>query len=615
MSSSDGRALSFSYAGCTPTSQHVCSVTGPSSTWRYEYQLVPNTSNRYFLARAVRPDGAAWSYTYNGLVSPNAGSYLLTGVTYPQGGTIRYGYTFVNFANPGNPAGGVAVIAAKVTGDGGNWSFSYEPGGFGVNDLTVANTPSGQIVYRHVGAGTVASGDVWRIGLLVEKTTASLQTETYVWSRGTTISAESNVRVGAFPTKIDVGAIVAPVLSSKTITRDGATYSSSFSNFDVFGNPGQIVESGPNGGNRTMQLTYFTSSNPWVVRQVDDETTVSVGAVLRNWDSLGRLLSEVRDGVATSFSYHSTGDVLTITGPRGSATASSFGNYVRGIPQSETHPEGVGILRIVDTAGNVTSETNGESRTTRYFYDGLNRLTRIESPINSPTNISYPSASTRRATRGDLTEATTYDGFGRTGSIVVSGTLTITQGIARTMRYDVLGRKVFQSYPGSVVGTSFAYDALNRLTGVTHADGTSRGHSYGPASVAVRDERNFTTTFSYRAYGDPDKSYLMSVASPVASANLSVGRNGRDLVTQVAQDGVARTFGYDAANGYYLTSATHPETGQTVYGRDAAGNMTSKRVGASVVTTFEYDNLNRLWRVTYPGAATPQVTIEPYVIS
>ena len=36
--------------------------------------------------------------------------------------------------------------------------------------------------------------------------------------------------------------------------------------------------------------------------------------------------------------------------------------------------------------------------------------------------------------------------------------------------------------------------------------------------------------------------------------------------------------------------------------------MTSKQVGSSGATTFEYDNRNRLWRVTYPGGSPSQVT-------
>lgn len=98
----------------------------------------------------------------------------------------------------------------------------------------------------------------------------------------------------------------------------------------------------------------------------------------------------------------------------------------------------------------------------------------------------------------------------------------------------------------------------------------------------------------------------MSIASPVPAANVAIARNGRDLVTSATQAGLTRSFGYDTR--YYLTSTVQPEVGTTVYGRDQAGNMTSKQVGSSGVSTFEYDARNRLWRSTYSNNLPSQVT-------
>jgi YD repeat-containing protein len=59
-----------------------------------------------------------------------------------------------------------------------------------------------------------------------------------------------------------------------------------------------------------------------------------------------------------------------------------------------------------------------------------------------------------------------------------------------------------------------------------------------------------------------------------------------------------------------MNSATHPETGETRYGRDDAGNMTSKKVGAGGTAIYAYDFLNRLKTITYPGTQTSQVVNE-----
>lgn len=97
----------------------------------------------------------------------------------------------------------------------------------------------------------------------------------------------------------------------------------------------------------------------------------------------------------------------------------------------------------------------------------------------------------------------------------------------------------------------------------------------------------------------------MSITAPDTSANMSIARNAKDLVTSIAQGGLTRSYGYNS--NYYLTSVVNPETGTTTYGRDAAGNMTSRTVGASGTSTYTYDGQNRLTAVTYPGT-TPSVT-------
>jgi YD repeat-containing protein len=141
------------------------------------------------------------------------------------------------------------------------------------------------------------------------------------------------------------------------------------------------------------------------------------------------------------------------------------------------------------------------------------------------------------------------------------------------------------------------------------------GHAYhGLAAIctqnSVTDERGVATAYVYRAYGNPDQQFLIYISAPVADAHVSITRNSKDLVTSVAQGGAAgwpyaRGYGYNA--NYYLTTETNPETGTTIYGRDAAGNMTSKQVGTSGTTSYTYDGQNRLTSVVYPGD-TPSVT-------
>lgn len=607
VSASDGRVITFTYWDSGLNARRIKTIAANGRVFTYNYAPVTAVLDTYYLKEVVRPDGTRWQYDYEE-TTRIAGSYLLKKVTYPQGGAINYEFSWVLFDSVANPRINLPAITKKTTSDGGIWSFSYTPGSRGVYDTTTVTrnpgTASPEVTtYEHYGANYWAPdvGRVWMVGLLRSKRIGSLQTETNEWDRQQ-ISSEMYFRPGDYLSFRRDSATYSPVLTQRSILRDGVQYRTTYSSFDSYGNPGVVVEAGPNGGNRTTNLTYYIDRNRWIVKQVDDETTANVGSVIREWDANGNLQSEARDGVTTSFTRHSTGDVWTVTRPR--TLTSTYTNYYRGIPQNEAHPEGVSISRTVSADGNVISEADGELATTSYEYDGLNRLKRITRPVGNPTTITY-TATVSTATRGSLVQTTSVNGFGRVINVT-------TGGLAVTSQFDPLGRKTFASIVGNAtIGHSFQYDMLNRPVKITHnADGSSRGFTYGASggipTLAVRDERNQVTTHAFRAYGDPDHTLVMAITAPVASASVSIERNGRGLVTSAIQGGLTRSFGYDSH--YFMTSTNHPEVGQTVYGRDEAGNMTSKQVGTSDLTVYEYDGRNRPWRVTYPNSSPSQVT-------
>lgn len=588
----DGRSVSFSYWDSGTTSARIRSFSAAGQTYQYNYHL-SGTTGTYQLSEVVRPDGNSWKYAYNGSTGASAGGYLMTSVEYPQGGSIKYSYEYVYFDSQSNPYSRSSVVSRKQTSDSGTWSFRYSPGGSSSYDETTAETPTGNIVYKHIGPNFAGSGKVWMVGLLVEKKVGSSQTEKYEWE-GQKISSENYFRPGAFVTKVD-SLTNAPILKSKKITRDGATYQTTYSNFDDYGNPRQVAESGPEGGNRTTSISYYINTSKWIIKQPQNESSSGL-SVSRSFDSDGNMTSETRNGVTVSRTYDGEGNVSSATFPR--SLRHSYSSHKRGIPQSESQPAGVSISRQVSDAGNVTMDRNGSGDTTSYAYDDLNRVTSIDYPTGESVRISYSSTS-RTASRGSLTQSTQYDGFGRTTRVTLGGITTYYD-------VDVLGRTVFQSNPGSSTsGTRYTYDQLNRVVGIRYADSASQSISYGRASKTLRDERGNTTTYSYRAYGEPDKTFLMGISTPDSSSHVTFSRNDLDQITSATQGGWTRRYSYNS-NGY-LTSASHPETGTTSYGRDEAGNMTSRSTGGAGTVNFSYDGQNRLDRISYPGS-TPSVS-------
>ena len=55
----------------------------------------------------------------------------------------------------------------------------------------------------------------------MSKSIGGVQTETYTWDKQK-ISSQSYFRPGIFFAKVDTGATNAPIMTQKTITRDGA---------------------------------------------------------------------------------------------------------------------------------------------------------------------------------------------------------------------------------------------------------------------------------------------------------------------------------------------------------------------------------------------------------
>jgi RHS repeat-associated protein len=581
ISTSDGRSVTFSYADSGTSYRRVSSISGPAGTWYYSYSAISGLSNTYQLTSVSRPVSGDWSYSYNGNTQPSAGSHQLSSLNTPQGGQITYGYSNVSVDSSAGTS--VSMVTSKYAG--GSWSWSYSPATYNGNqDSTTVSTPAGTHTYRHWGPNGVGSGDVWKIGLLTYKSLGSEQSETYSWDK-VFVADEPNSRDGVFSSKQDADTYQ-PVLTQKSITRGATSFTTNYSNFDSYGNPRAISESGPNGGSRSTTASYFINTSKWIVNFIEDESRSGGQSVTRSYDSSGNLTSISRDGVNYGYSYNADGSVFSMNNPRGQST--SYGSYYRGIPQNEYRPAGVSVSRSVSSAGNVTTESIG-GQSFGYSYDSINRVTGISYPVGSSVGISYGSAS-KTATRGGLSEYTSYNGYGYITDVSLGG-------ISRSYSVDALGRRTAETNPGGFGTTNYSYDILGRVTNINNQDSTSRSMSYGGSSVTVNDERGVSTSYSYRSYGDPDFQALVDISSPLQST--SIGRNSRDLISSVTQGSNTRSYSYNG--NYYLTSMSDPETGTTIYGRDGMGNMTSRSVGSSGTTYYTYDGLDRMTQAAYPG--------------
>ncbi|MFY9512535.1 MAG: RHS repeat-associated core domain-containing protein [Rubrivivax sp.] len=554
---------------------------------------------------------------------------------YDFDGSNDYGTGSVSLAS--SRASWSLRVVTRSNSDGGTWSYAYAPSRTkGQYDITTITGPTGPEVYKYFGEGYFGetstwsslgnqsfffynyganySGyisptlgtpnapiirNVWKLGVLAQESRGS-QTIDYEWQAHLHSSIFFVVTSGVIGMRDEE--TYRPVLASKTHTRDGVVYATTFGSFDAHGNPTVIAESGPNGGTRTTTVSYLNDTTKWIIGRPKDEVVSSGASTYRSFDANGNLLSQTRAGVSTSHTYDVQGNVASTTFPRG--LTHTYANYHRGVARNETQLEGVTLYRTVSDAGFILSQTDGEGHTTSFAYDGIGRPIQVTPPVGNASVVAYGTTTTTE-TRGSLVQTTQFDGFGRP-------TRVETGGVPVVWSYDTLGRKTFESIRGYTnIGDVFQYDALDRLTRVTHtADSSYRTLTYGAASgvptIALRDERGHVTTKRLRSYGVPEKSYVMAIDTPVPAASLVLERNGEGQITRVTQDGIVRSYGYDSR--FYLTSVLHPEIGTTTFGRDDAGNMTSRQVGGGGLTAYQYDGRNRLQQVSYPGNSPSTVT-------
>lgn len=580
-SSIDNRVVDFDYI----SPGRLSAIRAHGRTW--SYGMSTHTDGSLRLDTVSPPDGPSWGFNYNPNLGTTAGSYAMQRVTYPQGGTITYAYNFVNFMPGVTPSRQWTVVSSKNAG-GDVWSFNYQPSPTNYDTTTVTLPASmGTITYLHFSHGMVSAGNMWKIGLLAQKTTSgqgASQVESLGWGTQT-ISNEDLVRPQY---KASDAFIYRPLLTQRQITRDGVNHTTTYSNFDSFGNAQTVSEVGSRA--RTTQRTFYNnvSFGRWIIGFPKDEN-IGVDRITSRTYLQDNLQTETVDNVTTTFTYYNDGSVATRKNARGITT--TFSNNRRGIAQNESRPEGVSIGRNVDDFGNVTSESDGDFPW-GYAYDGLNRIIRVTPPRGNVINIDW-FLDRRTLTRGSFSESLYFDGYGRT----VRSTRSLITGDYKRYGYDALGRRTFESLPGSTAGTTTNLDSLGRPRSLQLPGNFSKSFSYSGYTMTVTNERFNSTTYTYDRYGDPDQGFVVSIATPGGFANVSMTRDLVGRLYSADQNGVLRTYGY--TNGF-LSAVTDPESGMTSMPPDAVGNIQSRTVGG-VQTTYTYDGLNRMRTASYGG--------------
>lgn len=680
---SAGRQIQFNY-GAYDGEVRLASIAANGRLFEYNYS--PATQHgQFFLTEARPPAGASWHYDYAGLANGECADNSkrwceLTDIEYPCGATIHYAFDDLVFWAQTNPMAVRAVSQRDIGGrelQPGAWTYTYNRGAaYDGDEHTVITRPDGSkevYTYFGVGAGPYNPiGLAWKAGALLKKrildlADAVLEVETFDWVPSQAISDEiwGDPWIG-----FDLGVHVAR-MQRHAIERGGLTWVTEHTSFHDNGRPRCTTETGDgavryrvNGFSgqshwqgdllfrfSDLKVTDALSDQPFPPEACDpDQSTVlQLGPEdefeVREYNNHGQLLRENLNGRIRDYVYHADGHIRAKIDYRGGdvgeppfdGVCSGYQSYLYGEPQTIIRGASApacdnGIYteqRAVDWFGKRTSETDGRGNTTAFGYDAIGRLTSVVPPGSSgesPVLVTYDGSALaphtmRRVQQGGSWAESHLDGYGREIERVN------VSGVEVRTAYDSLGRLAFQSLPsyqaGSTIGDTYAYDALGRLLGITHADGGSRSFSYGSAShtVTTTDENQRVTIETRQAFGSPDAYRLVRIQQPGEPApsadNFHYTVGGR--LKQVDYAGRQRYIFYNIRKNVFVEFST--ETNNLFFGYDAAGNLRCRDRGSSpdrcsdqnlddtlAQVRYRVDNLGRVTEVLYEDPNTPDIT-------
>ncbi|TDR38772.1 RHS repeat-associated protein [Tahibacter aquaticus] len=330
--------------------------------------------------------------------------------------------------------------------------------------------------------------------------------------------------------------------------------------------------------------------------------------------TLRRLLdSETRAGETTSYTYDDSGKLTGRQRPLGEAWTWAFDYDAAGRLATVTDPLQHSTVFGYDDADNRTRITDANDHYTQFHYDERNRLSGKTYPGGANWQWRYDANSNRTRSESPIgrVSTTTYDGLNRaeltTFVAAPAGEVQSTQ-----LHYDG-NNNVVRIEETSSSGTrseTRSYDAFDRADGVTDSNGRSLAYRYD--DVGNRTERTDpdrqTTVWTYN-----DLNQNIRVFTPGLGTTQQEHTPAGRLRLITRPDGSLTRQTYNDSGR--LETIVHEKAGSTVasyrYTYDLNGNRKQQHEtngaassNATQLTTYSYDNADRLEAVAEPGRTT-----------
>jgi hypothetical protein len=354
---------------------------------------LPGTG-RLFLTEFRPPAGTSPSYfyTYGTTSTVPENQYALTKITYPYGATMSYAYSTFPFFT-GSESVPMAGVSRRVVGGAamtpGTWSYGYSSPSAGMQTANSSRPDGRQDSYLMYGFGAVTSGSAWKVGLTQSMIVGGTQTTTFTWDNRSATPVSSAIAYPApnySPSSTATctapfdTAVYSPSISQRVVSQDGRGYTTSYSNFDAFGQPRTVSEMGQQ--TRTTNWTFFSGAVPGtaaatMVRDFPLSQRACIGSdcIDNSWTYNGGV-GHARDtetlaGTATTFGYDATGNLVTVKNALNQIL--TLGSYLNGAPTTFNFNSAFIMSQTPNFEGWVTSQTNGRGAITGHAYDAIGR--------------------------------------------------------------------------------------------------------------------------------------------------------------------------------------------------------------------------------------------------
>lgn len=568
-----GRSLNFRY----DASRRVADMTDAAGNkYMYGYDAASNLATVVYpdATPADSSDNPRRQYLYNELgLTPGDMPHALTGIVDENAARFAtWSYDVLGKAVSSEHAGGVDKVLL---------SYSTNPGGNKITVVTDANSASRTYEFQSI------------LGALKNKGISQPGGS----GTGPAASALTYDANGNIATRTDFNGVQTKYVydltrnleTSRTegLTSAGATTPSTRTTqtewHATFRLPTKITEASGKPEQRVTSVSYDSVSGNVLSKTITESAT----AQSRSWtysytssaDGTLSNLIKSEDGPRTdvpdltTYAYDANGDLKSVTNALGHMTQA--GDYdAHGRARLIADPNGLTTRLTYTPRGWLQSKTTGTELTT-FDYDQVGQLKRVDLPSGQSITYTYDPAHRLTDIQDGLGNRIHYTldlMSNRSKEETFDATNTLMTTHSRT--FDALNR-LWQDIGAVNQTIVYEYDANGNLTGITDPLSHKTTHGYDALNRLIQTTDATLKTSQYR-YNALDQ--LTQVTDP------------RALITQYTVNAFDQP-----------TLEQSPDRGNSQFTYDAAGNRKTQTDAKTQTTSYQYDALNRITQMSYPG--------------